>query len=180
MKVVITNKSLATWLIILCLSLPFVSAFTSNQHRVLYNLSQYENYVPPHGVFESYCEDTVEGQKAHKKARAEFLQSKGISRGELWMSRARFLVLGFTFFIAAISFFAYLDELLTNKRKFRVEVDLKNPFPKETEEEKLERLGRKLLSLPVDEQEYLLNRLKEQQDAVTIYDPNNWKTNESL
>lgn len=175
MKVVITNKNFAMLIIVVALSLPFVSAFTSSRHHIIYNLSQYENYVPAHGAFENYCNgNKLEEIRAHKAARAMFLEERGISRGELWFSRARFIILVIGFFTVITSFFAYLDELLTNKRKFRIEVDLKNPIPKESEEEKLERLGRKLLKLPVDEQEYLLNRLQEQQNAVTVYNNDKW------
>lgn len=162
MKITINNQQFGVLLIIILLSIPFISAFKP-RHKILYNLSQYENYVSP-----SNPEVLASKQAEYRIKRAEFLESLGISRGELWMSRVRFVIILIGSIVGVIGLLGYIDALLTDKIKFKAEVNI---GPKlNAEHERLERLGRKLLSLPIEEQEYLRNRLKEDQNAIVQYD----------
>lgn len=170
MKVVINNYRFGVILTIVLLCLPFVSAFFP-RHKILYNLSQYESYVPPHfGVDDARCVNNKGETRIHRGERAAFLESMGISRGELWLSRIRFLILLYTSFFIALSTITYVNRLLEGKIKFVTEVDIKMPFKTETEQERLERLGRKLLSLPLDEQEELMNRMKDNSTSIVRYE----------
>jgi hypothetical protein len=170
MKIVITNRNWGKSIIIFFLCLPFFSAFLPG-HHIIYNLKKYENYarpIPFEGT--SAAEDLIIG-----KARTQFLESLGISTFELWMSRIRGIILAISLIVTVVFLISYIDDLLSNKIKFRHEIDVKRPFAGPSDEERLERLGRKLLALPVDEQETLLNRLKEASNAVEVYNPETWE-----